>query len=100
MPLADRVVPGIVMPAIDRSGGLASRLLVRERNADFVSVNTDTLQAIDDSGRLLPAVIVGHIDWAGRLGVFARLATLRPGDKATVVRADGSRVGAISPRAR
>jgi hypothetical protein len=57
VPLVDRVVPGIVMPAIDRSGGLASRLFVRDRNADFVSVSTDTLRAIDDGGRLLPVVV-------------------------------------------
>ena len=37
-----------------------------------------------------PAVIVGHVDWGGRLGVFARLARLRPGDRATVLRSDGS----------
>jgi sortase (surface protein transpeptidase) len=41
-------------------------------------------------GEMGPAVIVGHVDWAGSLGVFAHLARLRPGDQVTVLRADGS----------
>ncbi len=38
-----------------------------------------------------PAVIAGHVRWAGRSGVFARLGGLRPGDTVTVNRQDGSR---------
>ena len=38
------------MAPMDGSGGLASRLFVREANADWVTVNTDTLQTIDDAG--------------------------------------------------
>jgi hypothetical protein len=37
-----------------------------------------------------PAVIAGHVDWAGRPGVFARLDELRPGAEILVGRADGS----------
>lgn len=37
-----------------------------------------------------PAVFVGHVDWAGRPGVFHRLGHLRPGAEVRVVRADGS----------
>jgi LPXTG-site transpeptidase (sortase) family protein len=37
-----------------------------------------------------PAVIAGHVRWAGRAGVFARLGRLRPGDKITVTRQDRS----------
>jgi hypothetical protein len=37
-----------------------------------------------------PAVITGHVDWAGRPGVFARLDELRPGAEVLVGRADGS----------
>lgn len=37
-----------------------------------------------------PAVIAGHVDWAGRPGVFARLDELRPGAEILVARADGS----------
>ncbi len=38
-----------------------------------------------------PAVIAGHVDYAGVPGVFRRLAELAPGDEVTVARADGSR---------
>ncbi|MEV5968121.1 class F sortase [Kribbella sp. NPDC051952] len=37
-----------------------------------------------------PAVIAGHVHWAGRAGVFARLAQLEPGDAITVTRQDRS----------
>lgn len=37
-----------------------------------------------------PAVIAGHVDWAGAPGVFSRLGALRPGDGIAVERADGS----------
>ncbi|MGS0686684.1 class F sortase [Nakamurella sp. GG22] len=41
-------------------------------------------------GELGPAVIVGHVDWAGELGSFYNLGELKPGDGITVTRADGS----------
>lgn len=37
-----------------------------------------------------PAVIVGHVRWSGRPGVFARLGRLQPGNKITVTRQDRS----------
>ncbi len=37
-----------------------------------------------------PAVIVGHVRWSGRPGVFARLRGLRTGDTITVTRQDRS----------
>jgi len=41
-------------------------------------------------GELGPAIIVGHIDWAGVDGVFYRLHSLLPGAEIDVTRADGS----------
>lgn len=41
-------------------------------------------------GELGPAVIAGHVDWAGREGVFYDLRDIVPGDEITVARADGS----------
>ncbi|MEU2348720.1 class F sortase [Modestobacter sp. NPDC049651] len=37
-----------------------------------------------------PAVLAGHVDWNGERGTFAGLATLHPGDRVEVDRADGS----------
>jgi sortase (surface protein transpeptidase) len=41
-------------------------------------------------GELGPAIIAGHVDWAGSPGVFYSLRDLTPGDAITVDRADGS----------
>jgi Sortase domain len=39
-------------------------------------------------GELGPAILAGHVDWAGRPGVFYRLRDLKPGDEITVARKD------------
>jgi hypothetical protein len=36
------------------------------------------------------AVIAGHLDWEGRLGVFNKLGDSQPGDAVTVTYADGA----------
>jgi hypothetical protein len=41
-------------------------------------------------GEIGPAVITGHVDWAGSPGVFARLQDLAPGDEVVVGHADGT----------
>ncbi len=41
-------------------------------------------------GSIGPAVLAGHVDWKGRAGAFARLATLVAGDEVRVERLDGS----------
>ena len=41
-------------------------------------------------GELGPAIIVGHIDWAGHPGVFYRLRDLKPGAQVNVTRANGT----------
>jgi sortase (surface protein transpeptidase) len=41
-------------------------------------------------GELGPAIIVGHVDWRGRRGVFVDLHKVKRGDGITVVRTDGS----------
>ncbi len=50
-------------------------------------------------GALGPAIIAGHVDWAGSPGVFFALRDLGPGDTITVDREDGSaakfRVGSV-----
>lgn len=41
-------------------------------------------------GELGPAIIAGHVNWAGHAGVFARIHELKPGDQIVVRRSDGS----------
>ncbi len=40
-------------------------------------------------GQRGPAIIAGHVDWAGRPGVFYNLRALRAGDQVIVARTDG-----------
>jgi hypothetical protein len=41
-------------------------------------------------GELGPAIIAGHVNWAGEPGVFARLHEIEPGAEVVVRRRDGS----------
>lgn len=41
-------------------------------------------------GELGPAVLAGHVDWAGAPGVFYQLRAVTVGDEITIDRADGS----------
>jgi sortase (surface protein transpeptidase) len=41
-------------------------------------------------GELGPAILAGHVNWAGKPGVFLRLHDLKPDDEVTVVRQDGT----------
>jgi Sortase domain len=41
-------------------------------------------------GALGPAVLAGHVDFKGRAGTFAKLSTLRPGDRVVIARRDGT----------
>jgi sortase (surface protein transpeptidase) len=43
-------------------------------------------------GQIGPAVLAGHVDWAGQHGAFFGLKELRPGDWIVVDRADGTQV--------
>ena len=41
-------------------------------------------------GEVGPAIIAGHVDWAGQPGVFFDLGDLSPGDAIVITREDGS----------
>ena len=43
-----------------------------------------------DPGERGPAVIAGHVDYAGMPGVFGRLPEVQPGDEISVARVDGT----------
>ena len=45
-----------------------------------------------------PAVFAGHVDLDGRVGVFSRLATMRPGQRVQVARPDGRAVTFVVDR--
>jgi hypothetical protein len=98
-------------PAPSPALGLARSTPVRLR-IDAIGVDTDlvglgletdgTMEVPDGAfpagwyrgapspGELGPAVIVGHVDWAGEPGVFADLGGLAAGDEVTVAREDGT----------
>lgn len=43
-------------------------------------------------GEIGPAIIVGHVDWKGKIGVFYKLKSLKKGDLVKVLRSDGRQV--------
>lgn len=43
-------------------------------------------------GQMGPAVVVGHVDWNGKLGVFYHLKDLKKGAQIHITRADGRTV--------
>jgi sortase (surface protein transpeptidase) len=82
------------IPAIDVSTSLARLGLQPDRT---VEVPSDADQAGwyelgTQPGDLGSAVILGHVDSSSGPAVFYRLSELRPGDRLSVVRLDGSTV--------
>ena len=43
-------------------------------------------------GELGPAIIVGHVDWKGKVAVFFKLKNLKKGDLVKVLRGDGKQI--------
>jgi LPXTG-site transpeptidase (sortase) family protein len=41
-------------------------------------------------GEIGPSVVVGHVDWKGKMGVFFRLRSIKVGARVKVLRVDGS----------
>jgi hypothetical protein len=83
---------------IERLGIAATPLMPVGLNADRTiavpPVETPEQAAVYDGGPLPgqvgPAVILGHVNGNGRLGVFARLAELREGDEIVTSSPDGT----------
>ena len=82
----------LVVPAI----GVDSELMALGLEADGTmqvppgAVPAGWYTGAPTPGERGPAVIAGHVNWAGRRGVFHDLAAMVVGDTITVVRADGS----------
>lgn len=82
----------VVIPAIGVDSGLV-RLGLKRNGTLQVPPNgfpAGWFTGAPTPGEKGPAIIAGHVHWAGRAGVFARLARLEPGDLITVTRQDRS----------
>ncbi|MEV4262427.1 class F sortase [Kribbella sp. NPDC049584] len=82
----------VVIPAIGVDSGLV-RLGLKRNGTLQVPPNgfpAGWFTGAPTPGEKGPAIIAGHVHWAGRAGVFARLARLEPGDTITVTRQDRS----------
>jgi len=87
------------------SAPLTVRIPVLRASADIVDLGLDDDGALETPdgaepvgwytgsptpGAVGPAVLAGHVDWAGEPGTFVGLRELLPGDEVEVQRADGS----------
>jgi sortase family protein len=98
-PVAEQVLPPSQPVAIDiPSIGVHSSLLYLGVNSDS-SIQVPSGDSYDEAGwykysptpgSIGPAVILGHVSGAGGASVFYRLGDLRPGNRVTVTRRDGS----------
>jgi len=80
------------IPAIGVDSGLIGLGLKRDGS---MQVPTDGFPAGwyrhgPTPGELGPAVVAGHVDWAGAPGVFFRLRSVVPGDLVRITRRDGA----------
>jgi len=92
--LAPSVPTAIAIPSI----GVHSSLIQLDQNVDG-SVQVPTSFHIAGwyrrsvtPGQIGPSIILGHVDSKAGPGIFYRLGALRPGDRVSVSRADGSTV--------
>ncbi|SDH15015.1 class F sortase [Klenkia brasiliensis] len=106
VPDAVRAEPDLPGPLLlAPSEPLAVRIPVLRTTADVVDLGLDDDGALETPdgaepvgwytgsptpGALGPAVLAGHVDWAGEPGTFLGLRELLPGDQVEVQRADGS----------
>jgi hypothetical protein len=84
---------GLAVPAIGVHTGPLLGLGIDEDGALEVPPDAATAGWFDlapTPGARGPAVIAGHVDYAGVPGVFHRLGELAPGDEVIVTRADGT----------
>ena len=86
----------LVIPSIDVQSSLLHLGLAADGSLEVPSVGPDYDRAAwyrysPTPGSLGPAVLLGHVDSAaGGPSVFFRLGELRPGDRVSIARADGS----------
>lgn len=80
------------IPAIDVDSALADLGLADDGTLEVPDAGFPAgwYHGAPTPGELGPAIIVGHVDWAGSPAVFADLDRLRLGDAIAVARGDGS----------
>ncbi len=83
----------VQVPSIGvRTGELIDLGLTAERELEVPddAVTAGWFELSPTPGEVGPAVIAGHVDYAGVPGVFGRLRDVQPGDEISVARADGT----------
>jgi sortase (surface protein transpeptidase) len=83
----------VQVPSIEvRTGELIDLGLTAERELEVPddAVTAGWFELSPTPGEVGPAVIAGHVDYAGVPGVFGRLQDVQPGDEISVARADGT----------
>jgi len=75
-----------------RTGELIDLGLTAERELEVPddAVTAGWFELSPTPGEVGPAVIAGHVDYAGVPGVFGRLPEVQPGDEISVARVDGT----------
>jgi sortase (surface protein transpeptidase) len=75
-----------------RTGELIDLGLTAERELEVPddAVTAGWFELSPTPGEVGPAVIAGHVDYAGMPGVFGRLPEVQPGDEISVARVDGT----------
>ena len=84
----------ITIPAIGVKAKLISLGLDSEGAMEVPTTGTVAgwFNGAPTPGEIGPAVIVGHVDWGGKIGVFYKLKNLKKGDLVKVLRSDGQQV--------
>ncbi|MCA1675657.1 MAG: class F sortase [Actinobacteria bacterium] len=83
----------VQVPSIEvRTGELIDLGLTAERELEVPddAVTAGWFELSPTPGEVGPAVITGHVDYAGMPGVFGRLPEVQPGDEISVARVDGT----------
>ena len=92
--LARSVPTSISMPAIGVKAKIVSLGFDSEGGMEVPTTGAVTgwFNGAPTPGELGPAIIVGHVDWEGKIAVFFKLKNLKKGDLVKVLRGDGKQV--------
>ena len=98
---------GLLPAYLERSAPVNISIPAISVKAKFVTLGLDKVGALQvpttgtvvgwfngapTPGEIGPAIVAGHVDWNGKIGVFYRLKDLKKGAQILISRADGSTV--------